>query len=76
MVIQLIESESVKIPLEIKINTHICFLTTNIQKELEKFKKFNITIGQWSEQEFYIDFKDILIDNVIEVMHEDVIKGE
>lgn len=78
--IQIIETENYQIPLEIKINTHIAFLSNSPKDDIDKIKKWckskkiKFQQGEWTEKELWFDLPDIFINFVVEVMHTSIVE--
>ena len=78
--IQLIETEEKPIPADIKINTHICFISDNPEKEILNIKKWcqkkkiKFKQGSWSDKELWFDLPDLFSNFVIEIMNTSIFK--
>lgn len=78
--LQLIETIADSVPIEIKINTHIAFLSDNPTRDIEKIKEWSqdknlkFQQGGWSDKELWFDLPDILNNFVIEIMHTSIIE--
>tara|TARA_Y100000310_G_C20604490_1_gene774796 strand:- start:883 stop:1272 length:390 start_codon:yes stop_codon:yes gene_type:complete len=78
--IQLIETSDQPVPIKIKKNAHIAFLSANPKTDLEEIKqwagenKINFIQGNWSEKELWFDLPDLFINFVIEIMHTSVVE--
>ena len=78
--IQLIETDDKPLQTEVKINSHIAFISDNPEKEIERLKKWieskdkKFVQGKWSDKEFWFDLPEIFVDFVIEVMNTSILR--
>jgi len=78
--IQIIETKNDAVTLDIKINTHIAFLSDSPKKDINKIEEWaknkNIQFikGGWSEKELWFDLPNIFTNFVVEIMHTSIIE--
>jgi hypothetical protein len=80
--IQFIVSDDESKSIDVKVNSHIAFISKTPKEDLNKIKEwienkgFLTREGSWSDKELWLDCPDIFIDFVIEIMHTSVLEGD
>ena len=77
--IQIIESDLEPLSTEKKKNSHIGFISSDPEKEIQKMKVWienknkKFVTGSWSDKEFYFDCPEVFVDFVIEIMNKSIL---
>ena len=76
--IQIIETKHSPLPTDLKIDTHIAFLSNTPKKDIEEIKQWvenkgiRFRQGAWSDKELWFDLPDIFVNFVIEIMRKSI----
>ncbi|MBI5370164.1 hypothetical protein HZA85_03190 [Candidatus Uhrbacteria bacterium] len=78
--IQFIECDRTPIPIELKRENHVAFISSDPQQEMARIEQWikaegkTIVTGSWSTKEHYFDCPDVFVDFVVEIMHRSIVE--